>query len=313
MQRAPPDAPSADIPHVSMRLLTSSLALATLAACAGPADRTLQPVESDPWPIAYSADAFSGAWSAAPREEGPEEASSLERAMNGDPNPEPAFPGGWVMIECRTLTAPTARVAEWAGHQHAAFAADVSAEDAERLARAEPADVLTAPRIMLAWGSRGTITVADQVAYVERFEVTGDGTALLADPVVGVASSGMLLDLTALPAPSGVQLTATAETADLQLHEGGREVQLPPAGTTVQLQQPVTVVQRVETSGVLAPGRQLALCAPATEPGRSVVHLLTASPQEEVPEPEERSSQAPVSAQPELALEPAAPGAAVIR
>ena len=298
-----------------MRLLTSSLALA-LAACAGPADRTLQPVESDPWPISYSADAFSGAWSAAPRgegtEEGPEEVSSLERAMNGDPSPEPAFPGGWVMIECRTLTAPTARVAEWAGHQHAAFAADVSAEDAERLARAEPADVLTAPRIMLAWGSRGTITVADQVAYVERFEVTGDGTALLADPVVGVASSGMLLDLTALPTPSGVQLTATAETADLQLHEGGREVQLPSAGTTVQLQQPVTVVQRVETSGVLAPGRQLALCAPATEPGRSVVHLLTASPQEDGPEPT-LASQDPAAAQPELALDPGGPEAVVIR
>ena len=279
--------PSAGLPQISMRLLTSSLALATLVACAGPADRALQPVESEPWPIAYSADAFSGAWSAAPHVEGPEEdheeASALERAMRGEENPEPAFPGGWVMIECRTLTVPTARVAEWAGHQHAAFAADVSADDAERLARAEPVDVLTAPRIMLAWGSRGTITVADQVAYVERFEVTGDGTALLADPVVGVASSGMLLDLTALPTPSGVQLTATAETADLQLHEGGREVQLPSAGTTVQLQQPVTVVQRVETSGVLAPGRQLALCAPATEPDRSVVHLLTATPDPTLP------------------------------
>ena len=53
--------------------------------------------------------------------------------------------------------------------------------------RADPGDLVSAPKLLLHPGAEGSLMVADEVAFIESFKVVESGAALIADPVVGVA------------------------------------------------------------------------------------------------------------------------------
>ena len=80
----------------------------------------------------------------------------------------------------------------------------------------------------------------------------------------------------AIPGSEGVGVTVLAHYADVQLESSEREVTLPGSQTPVTLQQPVTLLQRVTTEGLLTENRQLLLVTPANEPGDSLALFVSA-------------------------------------
>ena len=84
-----------------------------------------------------------------------------------------------------------ARALGWAPEERAAFLVERAAGHArleELLARGEAAE-LCAPRLSLVAGHGGYLSVSDQVAYLERFEIVSSGPACLADPAVGFSGT----------------------------------------------------------------------------------------------------------------------------
>jgi len=215
------------------------------------------------WSVRYAASASSEAWTSErpPSEEG------------GDGALEPLAPQ--VLLECRAVRAPTSWIRAWTQDDRAVYGMDVPRGSVEAMLGAPDVEVLTAPRIVLSSGSSGTIEVSNQRAFVESFDVVGDGAALIADPVVSVARDGMHFLFRATLDGEAVDLEFTAELAHIQQLERARAVQLP-VGAPVHIQQPVTVLQRVETAGSLAGGRQLVVCTPSAERGNSYLLLVTA-------------------------------------
>ena len=118
--------------------------------------------------------------------------------------------------------------------------------------------------------------VADQVAFIESFKVVDSGAALIADPVVGVATEGFEVELTATPMEQAMGITVLANYADARLESSERAVTLPGSQTPVTLQQPVTLLQRLTTEGLLTEDRQLMLVAPANDPGDSLALFVSA-------------------------------------
>lgn len=128
----------------------------------------------------------------------------------------------------------------------------LDAPAAERL-RGEvgDADVLTAPRILVVPGQRATLSVVDQTAYIKDYEVTvlpGQATEI-ADPVIEVLQTGLVLELDSAPLGKG----RAAMKAELSLSHADRpfpeaKVKVGTAGSEVTIQLP-------EVHSVKATGR----------------------------------------------------------
>ena len=159
----------------------------------------------------------------------------------------------------------------------AVAALEVAAGAAAPLLELDSVESLTAPRMILNEGARGTLMTSDQRAFVESFEVVGDGVTLVADPVVAVACDGFHLEVRASLVGDQVELDLDTQFVEVQLLDEPRPLQLP-VGAPVHIQQPVTLVQRVSVSGALAPDRKLAVRAPGRAPGAGRLLLVRARP-----------------------------------
>lgn len=253
------------------RFRLAALVLPALAVGCQAADPSIDPL-SDPqtWPVTYEANAYSGIW------------QDLDHAEEEPPvgaEPDTADePGdhGMVLLECKILQCSRAELARWTGRSGGTFALEVPASAVTAFLERTQGDLVSAPKLMINPGAKGSIMVAEQVAFIESFRVVDSGSALLADPVVGVATEGMEIELMAIPGSEGVGVTVLAHYADVQLESSEREVTLPGSQTPVTLQQPVTLLQRVTTEGLLTENRQLLLVTPANEPGFTVALFVSA-------------------------------------
>ncbi len=250
---------------MSSRALLSLVVLLLFAGCASPPVSIVLLEERSEWPVRYRASASSATWGSG--DVSSDEASS---ARAGVPPSSPQ-----IVLECQTLRAPTTCVNAWSQDARAVYGLDVPRGAVDALLQAPDVEVVTAPRIVLSSGARGTIELANQRAFVASFDVVGAGAALIADPVVSVARDGLRMDIKAAVADEGIELEFSAELVQLQQLAAGRPVQLP-VGAPVHIQQPVTVLQQVETKGVLARDRQLVVCTPSGEPGSSYLLVLGA-------------------------------------
>ncbi len=137
---------------------------------------------------------------------------------------------------------------------------------------------LGAPRLSLVAGHGGYISVSNQVAYLERFELVAYGRDCVADPAVGVAEEGFLLK--AHPeqpsAAGGVPLQLELVVASLEQPMRERTVALPGSGALVSLQSPLSTSQKLATELELGPDDLLILGGlPASEPGEYLFLFLT--------------------------------------
>jgi hypothetical protein len=253
------------------RFRLAALVLPALAVGCQAADPSIDPL-SDPqtWPVTYEANAYSGIWQDLGNTEeepavGAEPATAVE---SGDQ--------GMVLLECKILQCPRAELARWTGTNGPTFALEVPAGEVPAFLAQTQGDLVSAPKLLLHPGAKGSLMVAEQTAFIESFKVVDSGAALIADPVVGVATEGFEVELTATPTEQAMGVTVLANYADARLESSERTVTLPGSQTPVTLQQPVTLLQRLSTEGLLTEDRQLMLVAPANEPGDSLALFVSA-------------------------------------
>lgn len=105
----------------------------------------------------------------------------------------------------------------------------------QRLTRNGPARSISAPRLTLHGGQAGTISMVNQVSYVQDFQVERVGDVMIADPVIGVVNDGLVVGARAHPVAGGGYLAGVSVTyADLKLP-------IPTFTTTLGVGSPVTI------------------------------------------------------------------------
>ncbi|KAF0244665.1 MAG: hypothetical protein FD180_2332 [Planctomycetota bacterium] len=84
----------------------------------------------------------------------------------------------------------------------------------------EGVNVLTAPKLTVFAGQLGTITIANQVAYIRGYEKQAAGSAVVWDPVIGTISSGIAFEFAAIPNGAGSADTLVRFSLDMsELYE----------------------------------------------------------------------------------------------
>ncbi len=117
------------------------------------------------------------------------------------------------------------------------------------VSKSERVELVTAPRIVVHNGARGNLSVLNQVAYVQDFDIEIAQAASIADPIIAVIQDGVVLDVR--PVVSADRRFVTLEMrptiANLK-----RPIQEKPTSTgtqnTVNIQLPEVEIQRVRTS-----------------------------------------------------------------
>ena len=156
-------------------------------------------------------------------------------------------------------------------------------EDATRLL-ATVGELVMAPRLTVFDGLRSHFAVAGERAYVSRFELSGDGTTLVADPVVDTLALGMSFDLCARVAQEDTGEDTEEDTVELELEwrlcELDEELPelahaLPFGDTSVRLQVPLAMNQQLTTHARLRAGECMVLSCRGAD-GRQRLAVVSA-------------------------------------
>jgi hypothetical protein len=121
--------------------------------------------------------------------------------------------------------------------------------------RAGHAKAISAPRIMAAPGQTATVTVGEDVAYVEDFEIEISMGPVVANPVIGTVFDGLHLECTSTLAPGGVSVLAKLSLSDVLRPIPEFETTVPNWEAKVRIQLPEVNIRRVERRLFLTPGR----------------------------------------------------------
>ena len=210
----------------------------------------------------------------------------LESAVDAEDaaGDEPAASEGPIVdlhVRIVTLEARAAeRALGWSNLAGMAVRVERAAGDAllSELVESGLAEEVNAPRLSMVAGRPAYISVSNQVAYLERFELVAEGALAVGDPAVGVAEEGLLLTAWPdLPTASGlVPLELELVVASLEAPMHTRSAHLPGTAEEVSLQAPLTTSQKVSTAVLLAPDDLLVLGGvPTEEPGRLLFVFAT--------------------------------------
>ncbi|MEK7865757.1 MAG: hypothetical protein AAB434_03680 [Planctomycetota bacterium] len=134
--------------------------------------------------------------------------------------------------------------------------------------------LLSSPRLTVFHAQRASITIASQTAYIEDYDQEMVGTSIVCDPLIGVFTDGLVLDLRAIrPAEGHMRLAGRAKTSSLLGLED-----LPVAllnGTTATIQMPHAAVEELTFNVEMADGETLLLLGGVRRDGRAAMWLVT--------------------------------------
>lgn len=141
-------------------------------------------------------------------------------------------------------------------------------------------ELATSPRLSVREGVHGSISVRDQTALVQSYEMKPSAGGLMADPVVTVAVEGALLDLVARDADAeGVEVDLELVLSDLQGPPVEARGTLPGTRERLTLQLPVFATQRLKARARIGRDQTLAIGAvPFEREGRRMLLLVNAQP-----------------------------------
>lgn len=126
--------------------------------------------------------------------------------------------------------------------------------------------VLTAPRLTLFAAQPGSITVADQKAYISGYEKHAAGGAVTWDPVIGAVNAGLALDVAAIPNGPGsndVLIRFSLEMTELFEEAGGFLVLRQGGGVaTRHTELPRVSGSRLAATLALRPGQAILAVVP---------------------------------------------------
>jgi len=123
----------------------------------------------------------------------------------------------------------------------------------------DEAEWLQAPRLLVHAGREQNVSVLNERAYVADFVLSGNGETLIVDPVVEVYATGLQVRLRAEAAGGRVTLDLDLTQCEELAPPSEREVRVPGLATSVALQVPELLSQRLKTAATLAPDECLVL------------------------------------------------------
>jgi hypothetical protein len=189
-------------------------------------------------------------------------------------------------VRARIISLRSADAAGAFGYRaHGKQALVVHRAAAERLVDQMVADGLAreinTPRVAARAGMVASISVINEIAYLESFRVDATDDVLIADPNVGVAQDGMQLSVLPTPFDAGDSIDLSIELVAASLARPIEAIQarIPGSATPVTLQTPVTMSQRLATVVRLGADDALVLGGLAGEaPDEFVFALVSAAP-----------------------------------
>ena len=234
---------------------------AALVSCASPRSSTVEPLES--WEdIAVDYQAFAPG-------------RGLE--MEGAPEPTDLFEID-VFIELSATYAEVnvTEVERLLGDaRRGSWAVATTRLAAERAVRDHQ---VQRQKLMTAHGQRGYVSIANQVAFVDRFEVKANRTTSIADPVIETVAEGTKLVSRGEATESGaVDLELEFLSHELMKPIATQRLSLPGAHTPVTIQRPVTTEQSTKCRATLEKDEALLVAIPfAGESERVMLVAVTA-------------------------------------
>ena len=129
------------------------------------------------------------------------------------------------------------------------------------VSKSENAFEITAPVVSVYNTQRAFVTVVNQVSFVQGFEVDVATAAFIADPVVGVAQEGIVLDVRPTISYDRRYITLDVQTTVAELERPFREITtlLGPNGSPVTFAIPALDVQDAQTTVVIPDGGAVVL------------------------------------------------------
>ncbi len=149
-------------------------------------------------------------------------------------------------------------------------------------------DVLMAPRITVYARRRANVTVINQTAYVENFEIELSGDDYLVDPIVGMLQSGVVLEVCVAADGDAAVLSYRARVSELLRP-------IPTRNLVISTREPVTVQLPKRTSSEVAgvrrvtPGSWTRLAVLGSDEGAVALHVRVVPADVVVPDFEDRS------------------------
>ena len=189
--------------------------------------------------------------------------------------------------------ATAARIFGWPAHAKQALRVDRRAADEllESLDAQRELAGVDSQRFIVQSGELGEVAETNQIAYLERFDLLATDHQVLADPKVGVAEDGILLQVRPRVGPEGepIELSLALNVLYLERPIAARQASLPGAFSPVTLQLPVTTRQTLRSTARLGPDDALIVGGvPTDTPGHflfAVVAVDRVAPPP-LPEPE---------------------------
>ncbi len=129
------------------------------------------------------------------------------------------------------------------------------------VSKSERVELVTSPRVLVHNTARSNLSVLNQVAYIQDFDVEIAQAASIADPVIGVVADGVILDVR--PVVSADRRFLTLElrptVATLERPIQNFTTSLGVSGNSVTIQLPEMEIARVRTSVVMPDGATVLL------------------------------------------------------
>jgi type II secretory pathway component GspD/PulD (secretin) len=116
--------------------------------------------------------------------------------------------------------------------------------------KSERVELVTAPRVLVFNTARSNLSVVNQVAYVQDFDVEIAQAASIADPIINIVEDGVILDVRPVVSADRRFLTLEVRPTVAQLQRPIRNftTSLGVSGNSVTIQLPELDISRVRTS-----------------------------------------------------------------
>jgi type II secretory pathway component GspD/PulD (secretin) len=117
-------------------------------------------------------------------------------------------------------------------------------------AKSERVEIVTAPRVLVFNTARSNLSVINQIAYVQDFDVEIAQAASIADPIIAIVEDGVILDVRPVVSADRrfITLEVRPTVAELQRPIRNFTTSLGVSGNSVTIQLPELDISRVRTS-----------------------------------------------------------------
>lgn len=195
---------------------------------------------------------------------------------------EPAAKGDrLVELEARILRLASAQAERLVNDPGLIGAANLPGAKADELvdrARKLGGVLVSAPRVAAYLDQSATISVINETAYISAFELKGEAATRVADPVVSTIVDGLLLGMKVGEGKGGLWLELELAMAEVVKPIPTRSVKV--FGSSMTIQTPTTLTQKITVSGVVASGEVLVLTGLVGQDNEVVIVLVKTTPKD---------------------------------